>query len=620
MTSKRNGRTQLNADTADAMVGDEARLYMDMIHSVMPIDKKIIDTTMSHLMETVNHFNHKAFPPADGTPVHVYSIMEDTQIQALGQLINVETKLLLILPYNIIVDYERERKISLSLVRSEQAKYNNAMSAAVLEWHSIRTYKETCERITKYVNGFTLIKTYDFGNKKIYGIYNFCKKPTLDGSYGKTLFAAVHNYLNNLPKVANVAHYYWLQIDFIGEIKKKHPENVSKLIALYGSFGFKNPYISQYEPTGFDRKQPFLCLFKKAGDPIATNTEVVQLCRKSHYLMYNYVTRWEEFQRTKDVTSLMFPIKLVFGKDLQLFLKSQIYCTLDVEHLFTTEGDYNYEVCGYMTYDKILKVNNATDPCDRNTRQYPSRPQDIYELNMIVLDYGNFQTIQDRYDKCSPGDYTNSYMFHTHPLSWYITTRVLLATPSTPDIIAFLDHHMSNNITGICHFVATLEGIYTISVKRPISLQSAQTYRATPRELIYPYLYEIFEYPLFLRHFSWPGQSDEVFVEDTITNKMRDLNLPAPNDTTRSLLEVRSDEYFEYLKNKKIAAQVTLANNQWLIEIIEAIDITLHPWTALEREWDNRITVYSPMKGYNSSLDYEEFDVIANAIQTSRFL
>lgn len=524
-----------------------------------------------------------------------------------NRAVDLNQTMLLILPYETIILAEQ----NISRYRASPD-----IRERVWEWYE--------GAFTEKLKGIAVIKTYDIPianqrNRIIHGIFNFCKNPSeLNVSNGKLLFAAVHNYLEHVEKPTGRDYYYWLQINYLASLpspdfktwleSNRASVDPSKLIALYGSFGFENPYISYHMPDGTLSAygRPFLCLFKRLGEPISTNAEVVQICRHSHYLMYNSMyALWNK--------STMHPIKLVFEKDVLIFLQGLLYCNLDAQ-IYTKNT--NYEICGNMSYERILKFDPKIDGTYVRRRDLispysippvmPSTtftwPTDNYTLNMVIKNYGNklLDTTSDgtfpSFDGCR-FEIENSYSFHTHPLAGYVDRKFSLAPPSVKDIWLVVYSVLYTEIKTICHFVITLEGIYAVSLDRPIAVPFAPGLEQKVADIVEKAITHAFDFDFEpAKNFDWTRP---------ITECIDNINRNA-TDNWRS--------YFEHLNHQRARFVSHFVAVPWLQNIIDSVNITLYPWTKLNEV--REIDVYSPMLGdpmvgsVNSCLDFDEYKTV----------
>ena len=139
----------------------------------------------------------------------------------------------------------------------------------------------------------------------------------------------------------------------------------------------------------------------------------------------------------------------------------------------------------------------------------------VYTMTNETTDTTGIQYIVGEYESVpSPN---SSYTFHTHPIGLYKKYNVILGTPSGKDCGVFVWNALADakgafSLTDIakCHFVISVEGIYSIELSHFAILHIGELRRMfaqTERVVFFSSMEKLYEYPFPNRFFDWSSKN-----------------------------------------------------------------------------------------------------------------
>ena len=328
--------------------------------------------------------------------------------------------------------------------RDFATQFDNKMPTAN---EKIRALEENYEAKNKIL-GHAIVK-YD-NSRKIGGIYNVCKHESARGipNYGKKMFKAIlEGCRTGLPHGCLL----WLGID----IKNNY---IDKVVNIYTSFGFKNPYASTLDIFEQPTPQPFaVCLMSTNTyldkDNIDTNVVITEIkyCIQQGYKIYK-----------GNVGREIIDTDIIKSTNQELYLNLINCCSVAI--VFDLKyAEYLYELL-FITSNLVQKNNNWDI--------VPSEIAGALDIGdpRIIDDYFIWTVIDDNVTDTKIGDVQfavetvdNNLVgsYHTHPFAYLkdnpFGMQLDYGPPSIPDYIGFIIRALQGEMFSA---IVTPEGIY----------------------------------------------------------------------------------------------------------------------------------------------------------------
>ena len=344
-------------------------------------------------------------------------------------------------------------------------------------------------------------------NKYIISIWNVCKTSTKN-KVGKILFSNIILGIKQLcselklkqiiPDEVELSHIdLWLCIDI------KNPL-FEKVANSYISFGFYNPYMSDVDFHQNNLGTTCLCITRPLYKDIISSLEHTNKIFNQVKFMYkDYIHHISNPNHTTRV-------RCCFDKNTLYELIMLPLMALDgINFLGKGEGDglipsTNSETTTHREY------SGSFDIIDYKYNETSKIPELHINLstknsNTVYLDHINVDYIGE---PTSVLISLNSFVYHTHPVHFYIAQNLAIATPSWPDVEVFCKAQFPNLLSATAQnacpcmvsYVITLEGIYSITFHETFIsyIKSGKIFNWNFQEIG-----KLYEYPMDQRRFEW---------------------------------------------------------------------------------------------------------------------
>jgi hypothetical protein len=339
------------------------------------------------------------------------------------------------------------------------------------------------------------------GNKAC--IYNVCGHGR--EGYGKILFNSVMQFIKDKALIAKITEC-WLYIDLINVL-------FNKVAYIYVSAGFGGGKITNIDPLNNNiLDHSIMTLRLQQLDIVNELSTHIELAK-----VIQIKTQFEDCLKTNNnYSTFNFKFDKICIMHLRLLpfsatkmIDGNIRRT--IEAVDRTPGVSNIrELSGkFIIYNVAMSTNVANS---------------VYTLSLTTLaeDASIEYTIGPDENKMSVIIPISSYTFHTHPIQGYYERNVILMTPSDVDFFVFFQQMFiapsvnSNFIIPQFHMVATVEGVYIISLDKQVieKIDDVILHKKSIIGMMIPSL----DYPISNRYFNW--DNFDSLPEDAVTTAL----------------------------------------------------------------------------------------------------